>query len=260
MSIEKKSSKRARIPRLWIDSPTELLENTSITLPKRAAHHLATVLRADDGSTIELFNGDGNNYRAAIEKHGKNVTAVIQSVSENLSESPLKSLLVQSISRGDRMDTSVQKCVELGVTQIQPVYTNHSIPALKGDRAQRKLEHWQSIAISAAEQSGRSVVPDVFQPCSLNQWLEKQWQALAAQGVQGWVLDPLAHQHLTENVVQTGKNQVILIGPETGLDPHEISNATQAGLSAIRFGKRILRTETAGPAVLTVLQTLAGDL
>lgn len=260
MGIEKVASKSARIPRLWIDSPIAFEESPSIELPKRAAHHLLKVLRANEGSAIELFNGDGNNYRAILTKDGKKTNAVIQSVSANLCESALSTVLVQSISRGDRMDTSVQKCVELGITRIQPVYTKHSIPVLKGDRATRKQEHWQAIAISAAEQSGRSVVPEVLPACTLSQWLLEYWPILDVKGAQGWVLDPQSDLRLNANQLQQAKNQAILIGPETGLETSEIAAAVQAGFCAIRFGSRILRTETAGPAALTVIQALAGDL
>ncbi len=251
--------KSARIPRVWIEIELTT-EQTPIELPKRTAHHLLTVLRTDEGSQIELFNGDGNNYRAVLERQGKKLLASVQSISPNNTESSLQCTLVQSISRGDRMDTSVQKCVELGVTHIQPVYSKHSIPVLKGSRAERKHEHWQAIAISAAEQSGRSVVPDVFMPQPLNQWLKETWQQAMQTGAQGWVLDPLSEQSLNSHKIQRTQKQMILIGPETGLEPNEIEAATRSGFTSVRFGVRILRTETAGPAVLTALQTLAGDL
>lgn len=250
--------KSARIPRVWLDGGVAPKEQASIELPKRTAHHLLTVLRADEGSQIELFNGDGKNYHAVLERQGKKVLATVQSVSLNKTESPLQSMLIQSISRGDRMDTSVQKCVELGVTQIQPVYTRHSIPALKGLRAERKQAHWQAIAISAAEQSGRSMVPSISTPQNLTQWLKDFWPLEA--NAQGWVLDPTSTQSLNANDIQSEQKQMFLIGPETGLEPDEIALAIDAGFSPIRFGARILRTETAGPAVLTALQTLAGDL
>jgi len=260
MGIDKKSQKSARIPRLWLDSNIALEESSSVELPKRATHHLLKVLRATEGSTVELFNGDGNNYRAILANDGKKMQAVIQSIDVNRNESTLNTTLVQSISRGDRMDTSVQKCTELGVTRIQPVYTTHSIPLLKGDRAARKQDHWQAIAISAAEQSGRSVVPELLPACTLSQWLLEHWPNMHEQGAQGWVLDPKSEVSLSTNQLSSDKKQVILIGPETGLDPDEIMAAIQAGFTAIRFGNRILRTETAGPATLSVLQALAGDL
>ena len=172
---EKSNTKTARTPRLYIDASILKPDITFIELPKRAAHHLLTVLRTSDGSTVEFFNGDGKNYLGELEKNGKKLNAKIQAVATNPSESSLNSLLLQSISRGDRMDTSIKKCVELGINHIQPVYTTHSIPVLKGDRANNKQEHWQAIAISAAEQSGRSVVPEVLPAVNLQDWLQGPW-------------------------------------------------------------------------------------
>jgi len=254
----------ARTPRVWFNGPINQAEpNHTVELTQKTAHHLTTVLRADDGHTLELFNGDGNNYSALLKRVGKKVFAQIQSATPNLNESPLTTLLVQSVSRGDRMDTSVQKCVELGVTHIQPIYSHHSIPALKGDRAARKLEHWRAIATSAAEQSGRSVVPQVAEAMPLNQWLQTGWLEQKNNGMTGWVLDPTASQSLTVTRLHQATSptqHALLIGPETGLESTEVSAAIDAGFRATRFGGRILRTETAGPAVLCTIQALAGDL
>lgn len=255
--------KAARTPRVWFDGAIDAATCTEIELPKKTAHHLTTVLRADDGHTLELFNGDGNNYIATLKRAGKKVIAKIQSSAPNLNESPLSTLLVQSVSRGDRMDTTVQKCVELGISDIQPVYTRHSIPALKGDRANRKLEHWQAIAVSAAEQSGRSVVPKITPALPLAQWLQTHWPKEKDNLATGWVLDPESIQPLS---MAAGNNSCVpnrhalLIGPESGLEPTEIDAAVNSGFNAVRFGRRILRTETAGPAVLCTIQALAGDL
>ncbi len=264
VSNTQSATKSARIPRVWVDEdiPSNNLP-ASIDLPKRAAHHLFTVLRAQAGISIELFNGNGYNYLAQVSGNGKKAQATVLSASKNLSESPLHTVLVQSISRGDRMDTSIQKCVELGVSEIQPVYTRHSIPLLKGERANRKTEHWQAIAISAAEQSHRSVVPKVHKAIALTDWLETAWKSVQQQNTLGWVLNPSANQKLTiANLSQPQNSQrhVLLVGPETGLEPDEIAAAEQAGFTGIRFGPRILRTETAGPAVLAALQSIAGDL
>jgi len=261
--------KAARVPRVWVPETIAVDNDASSTsnrleLPKRVAHHLLTVLRASDGDAIELFNGDGNNYAARLQRVGKKAFAVIESATQNKAESPLRTTLVQCISRGDRMDTSVQKSVELGVNEIQPLYSNFSVPVLKNDRALKKLEHWQAIAISAAEQCGRSHIPTVCVPQPLNKWLMASWPDCRASGTIGWVLDPTAQLNLAESCAtleaQAPTHHLILIGPETGLSNDEINTAVTAGFKAIRFGRRILRTETAGPAVLTALQTLYGDL
>jgi len=161
------------------------------------------------------------------------------------------------------MDTSIQKSVELGVDEIQPVYSTHSIPALKGDRATRKLQHWQAIATSAVEQSGRSVIPTLQPAQPLSQWLTTTWPELKALGALGRILDPTATQRLIEEDRTDRSNinrYVILIGPETGFTSEEVEAVTREGFVAVRFGPRILRTETAGPAVLATLQALSGDL
>jgi len=194
-------------------------------------------LRAGDGHLIQLFNGDGNNYDAQLKVDGKKVFAHIQHTTPNLNESSLSTLLVQSISRGDRMDTSVQKCVdisrgdrmdtsvqkcvELGITDIQPIYTQHSIPALKGNRASKKLEHWKAIAISAAEQSGRSVVPHIAEAQTLQDWLKTHWLDEKKNGTLGWALDPTATEALNAGSLQQSTKPVrhaLLIGPESGLE------------------------------------------
>jgi len=257
--------KAARVPRVWIPNAIDVNKPTcSIELPKRTAHHLFTVLRLSDGDLVELFNGDGCNYSARLLRDGKKALARVESAHQNNTESPLETTLVQSISRGDRMDTSVQKCVELGVNHIQPVYTEHSVPVLKRDRSVKKQEHWQAIAISAAEQSGRSRVPEVAPPLPLSQWLQNSWDGLQTSGVNGWVLDPIAGKTLADaacfKASPVSAHHLVLIGPETGLSPSEIDAAVAAGFLAIRFGRRVLRTETAGPAVVTALQTLHGDL
>lgn len=264
----KNRQKSARTPRIWfagsIDHNVDEGHQTSpIELPKQTAHHLLTVLRANDGDTIELFNGDGSNYSATLSRAGKKAFAVLQSVQPNGSESPLTTQLVQSISRGEKMDASVRQSVELGVSAIQPIYTRHSIPELKGERATRKQEHWHSIAISAAEQSGRSVVPEILPALSLSGWLKTRWVTLREAGYTGWVLDPTSGQNLS-NATTTHASAIAchapLIGPEIGLEPSEIEQAVDSGFIRIQFGPRILRTETAGPAVLSALQAIAGDL
>ncbi len=262
------ANKTARHPRVWIEASVQPGDTgKTIELPKRSAHHLLKVLRAKSGDCIEAFNGDGHNYHATLSVQGKSLLATIQAVTENHSESSIQTLLVQSIARGDRTETSFQKSVELGVNAIQPIYTQHSIPPLKADRAARKAEHWQAIAISAAEQSGRSTVPYVHAASTLNTWLQETWPELRDNGYTGWVLAPSAtrsfprpgpngHAGLNDPAAQ----HAVLIGPETGLTMDEIQSAVDAGLQAVRFGPRILRTETAGPAVLSTLQALYGDL
>ncbi|NPA71223.1 MAG: 16S rRNA (uracil(1498)-N(3))-methyltransferase, partial [Gammaproteobacteria bacterium] len=164
---------------------------------------------------------------------------------------------VQGISKGDRMDTSIQKSVELGITAIQPVFTERCDVKLTADKLEKRRAQWQAIVINACEQSGRTVVPKILPIQTLSAWLE---HLNPAEQVFGLVLDPYAPSRLsTVNAPQTGQSIQLLIGPEGGLTEAEVMQATEAGLTAVQLGPRILRTETAGPAVLAILQNQWGD-
>ena len=152
-----------------------------MALCEDAANHAGKVLRMQAGEALELFNGDGNNYAAVIIEVGKKQLVVdIQSSSANPVESPLKLHLGQGISRGDRMDFAIQKAVELGVSEITPLFTERCGVKLDADRLEKKREQWQKIVISACEQSGRSVVPPVHQPVTLEKWLGQPRTGAAA--------------------------------------------------------------------------------
>jgi 16S rRNA (uracil1498-N3)-methyltransferase len=159
------------------------------------------------------------------------------------------------------MDTTMRQAVELGVQHIQPVYSRHSAKPLDEKRARKRQEHWQSIVISACEQSGRAVLPTLAAPDTLNHWLESRH--CCEQATLDYLLAPSAPVSLLSHVTrQATNNQEIslLIGPESGFDDNEIADAQHAGVHAVRFGPRILRTETAGPAAITLLQSSLGDL
>ena len=257
-------ARRARTARFYqadiLNSESELI------LSKSASHHLVTVLRTRKNDVIELFNGDGYNYRATIIDTGQRAPgkcALLQ-VHERvgvLNESPLSITLVQAISRADRMDITLRQAVELGVQHIQPVYSRHSATPPDDKRAQKKQEHWQSIVISACEQSGRAVLPVLATPVALKQWLESRQADNDA--CTDYILAPTAPQSLLSHVSKNASVNTaisLLIGPESGFDEDEITEAQNAGVQAVRFGPRILRTETAGPAAITLLQTSLGDM
>lgn len=242
----------AHTPRLhWPDAvaPGDILH-----LNDERAHHLLRVLKRRQGDAVVLFQAPDKEFCAHIAEAGKNrLSLQVDSASECLSESSLPSTLVQGISRGDRMDYAVQKSVELGVHTILPVMTQRSGVQLDGKRLEKKLAHWQAIALSAAEQSGRTIVPTVMACVKLSAFL--------AQGPhQGVVLDPHggALKHLTApNATQP---YTLLIGPEGGLSDDEVELAARSGLHRLRLGPRILRTETAAVVALSALQLSFGDL
>ena len=248
-------NRNARVARCHV---TETLSiNAELSLDRRLSHHLLTVLRLNTGSQIELFNGDGRNYRAVLTTQDKRAQVRVTDVSTNASESPLILHLIQAISRGDRMDTTIQKAVELGVQHIHPVYTRHSISRLDGKRSMRKMEHWRAIVCSAAEQSGRSRITEVSSPLNLTDYLDSL--AALSNDEFRWALAPKTPTALPAADL-TVSLAYILVGPESGLDQDELASAEAAGFMQIGLGPRILRTETAGPAAIAILQSRFGDL
>ena len=233
---------------------TDLGTDNLIELPDNAAIHAVRALRLQAGDKAILFNGDGNDYLAELVFVRKTTVGVkvISSKAAN-NESPLKITLLQGISSGDRMDFTIQKAVEMGVSAIQPISTQRSDVKLSVERAEKRLDHWNNIMISACEQSGRAVIPEIATPVSLAQWLSKR----AAFDL-GITLTPQASQSL-RSLEKPAGSICILIGAEGGLTDDEINLANLQGFKAVTLGKRILRTETAPLAAIAALQTLWGD-
>ncbi len=255
------AGRQRRTPRCHIDTPLRVGEE--VVLERSASHHLLTVLRASCGDRLELFNGDGQNYAAELIDTGKRARVIIQAATDNLADSPLRSTLLQGISRGEKMDLTIQKCVELGVTRLCPVYTRRSMSPLDAKRTAKKLVHWRSVAISACEQSGRSQVPLIDAPVTLAAWLkEAPCQDPHWPGSLACVLSPGAAHSLSFSCrgYQAGGSATLLVGPESGLDTDEVDQAISVGFAAVTLGPRILRTETAGPVAMAILQALCGDL
>ena len=227
----------------------------SIRLPERAARHLVRVLRLGAGSEIRLFDGRGCEYRAVIsDTGGRKVLAQLKGRCEAAAESPLDVTLVQGISRGERMDFVVQKATELGVSRIHPVITTRSVVRLDSARAEKKRSHWQSVAASACEQCGRSVVPNVGVPRLLGDGLR-----VCNPDALKLFLDTGGGSSL-QMIAPSGRAIILLIGPEGGFDAVERQTAMDSGFEPVYLGPRVLRTETAALAALAVIQSLWGDL
>jgi 16S rRNA (uracil1498-N3)-methyltransferase len=246
-------NREARIPRFF--QPGNINIGDQLELEKRISHHLITVLRARDNSQVMLFNEHGGDYLCSLTLAGKRARAHVISEQESASESPIHTTLVQAISRGSNMDTCIQKSVELGVNVIQPIYTRHSVPTLQGNRAEKKHAHWQSVIVSASEQSGRSTIAELGQAMPMQQYLDQRTEQ---DNELRWLLSP-ASDTTRDADAKAYKRATVVIGPESGFDADECDIIKSYGFKEQLLGPRILRTETAGPVAIAVLQTRYGD-
>jgi len=232
-------------------TPIELKRNSSIDLPSEAAHHCAQVLRYRVGDELVLFNGDGFDYLATVEQiEKKHCQAKISSRIDPQNESPLKIHLFQGIARSDKMDLIIQKAVELGVTEITPLFTERCNVKLDGKRLDKKLQHWHKTVISACEQSGRAVIPKIHQPISINK--------LAAYQTISVYLEPTAIKGFCDLNIQ--QSLQLMIGPEGGFSEKDINHLNAIQCEGVVIGPRILRTETAGLSAISILQSYFGDI
>lgn len=226
----------------------------TVELPPRAAHHAAHVLRLRVGDEITIFGGVGGEYSAAIV--GIVRERVTIEIGDHIAverESPLDITLVQAVSSGDRMDLTIRKAVELGVARIVPVIAARSVVQLSGDRAEKRVQHWEDVVIAACEQCGRNRLPPVDAVLPLAVWIRDAPRAAAR-----WMLSPRAAG--TARVLGRPDGAVqLLVGPEGGLADEEERAAAESGFIGIRLGPRILRTETAAPAALAAFAALWGD-
>ena len=237
--------------RVYTNQP--LSSGGEITLETQASRHLATVLRLKPGTPVTLFNGQGGEYSASLVSCGKQVRAAVHDFVDSERESPLNIYLGIGLSRGDRMDMVIQKATELGVTAITPLYTERTEVKLKGDRAEKKLRHWQQVVASACEQCHRNRLPEISAPVSLSEWIEQ------IEVEEKLVLHHRSEQTLSQLQEQQPASVALLIGPEGGLSEQEINLAEKEGFSGLKLGPRVLRTETAPLTAISVLQTLWGD-
>ena len=236
------------LPRFFVAAPLALGVHD---LPEAQAHYLSRVLRLTVGAAVQLFDGSGQEYIGELTSVSKKAVQVeLRECLDGLPESALQIHLGQGLSRGERMDWAIQKATELGVAEITPLFTERCEVRLNDERMQKRLEHWQQIAISACEQCGRSKVPVIYAPQSV-----KDWQATVQADLK-LVLHPVA-QPLTEHT--TPSTLAFLIGPEGGLSDAEVAQAAEYGFQPARLGPRVLRTETAPIVALSVAQQLWGD-
>lgn len=248
-------------PRFYLDQP--LAPGARFSLPPGPARHAARALRLAVDDAVTLFNGQGGEYTARIERIQKDDVAVsITGFADIERESRLHVMLAQGISSGERMDYTLQKAVELGVAAIQPIAARRSVVKLTGERADKRIAHWQGVVASACEQCGRNRVPPVAAPLALAHWLGQRLADRSSidplVGGRLLFLSPLAKARLADLPAPSGMD-CLVAGPEGGFEADEIAALQSAGAIPVRLGPRVLRTETAALAALAAMQTLWGD-
>ncbi|AVP97045.1 16S rRNA (uracil(1498)-N(3))-methyltransferase [Ahniella affigens] len=240
--------------RVYVDAPMQI--GRQVSLPEFAAHHAVRVLRLREGDPLTLFNGDGQDYHGVLSHTRKDLVTVTLGSAEPVSrESPLKITLIQAMARGEKMDLILQKAAELGVTNVLPVVTERTEVKLEEDRLDKRMMHWKYVLASACEQCGRAEVPSVAAPVVLHEL--PQLLGAKADGELRLALhpEPAGSPDLPAQVTSV----CLLIGPEGGLTARDLAQVKQAGFQTFGMGPRILRTETAGLAAITLMQARYGD-
>jgi 16S rRNA (uracil1498-N3)-methyltransferase len=242
------------IPRIYL--PVTLEEGTVLTLDDTQYHHLATVLRIKNGENIIIFNGLGGEYAGEFYATKKNAQVKIATFNAINRESLLDLHLGQGLVRGDRMDFVIQKATELGVAQITPLWTALCSVKLDEARSLKRLQHWQKIAISACEQSGRTIIPIIHPPIALAEWAKQDFTGISL------LFDPSGNHSLKATIQNSSTPGAVrlAIGPESGWEEKEIAHMKTLSFIPCQVGPRILRTETAGMVGLSILQNSWGDL
>lgn len=240
-----------RIPRIY--TAQTILPHTDMALDAHAANHVASVLRMQTGEHLFLFNGKGGYFETTITHVAKKQVAVhVREHRTSQNESPLHVHIGQGLSRGERMDYAIQKSTEMGVAEITPLFTTRSEVKLDGERSIKRQQHWQQVTISACEQCGRDVIPTIYTPSTLSDFIVN---------VKADLKLVLHHESLSPlRDLPKPTSIALLIGPEGGLTEEEITLALANGFIATQLGPRVLRTETAPVTALSVLNTLWGDI
>ncbi|MEA1062306.1 16S rRNA (uracil(1498)-N(3))-methyltransferase [Erwinia sp. HR93] len=241
-----------RTPRIYHPHPLDV--GTDIMLDDDAAAHIGRVLRMSTGQALQLFDGSNQIFDAEIlAADKKRVQVRVLSSREECRESPLHLHLGQVMSRGEKMEFTIQKSIELGVNIITPLFSERCGVKLDQERLEKKRQQWHKIAISACEQCGRNAVPEVRSAMALDAWCAEQEAGLKLN------LHPRASQSI--NTLPNSVSRVrLLIGPEGGLSAEEIAMTAQRGFTDILLGPRVLRTETTALTAITALQVRFGDL
>ena len=247
-----------RIPRVLL--PVALRTGDEHGLPAGAADHMVRVLRLSVGRSLRVFDGHGAEFEATLIEVGKRGARVALAAAVSTAPpSPLRITLAQALARGEKMDWILQKATELGVAAIQPLQTERTEVRLGEERSERRMAHWRGVVVGACEQCGRADVPELRSPLALPDWLAQMLRVPKLQGEARVFLDP-------ESSIDIGSGSpalaalVLSVGPEGGFSEREHAAFAHARFDGWRLGPRVLRTETAGMAMLAVAQARWGDL
>ena len=232
--------------------PLALESGTDIALPETLAHHALRVLRLADGSPIVLFDGRGSQYPAILRIDGKKGYARLDQAQSPNTELAGRITVLQGIASGDKMDWIIEKAVEIGVSRFVPIRARRSVLQLNAERQAKRMAHWQRVIESASEQCGRNRLMTLADPVSLAEYARQPQDGLHL------FCDPDAERTLAQALTPQHQDIVILIGPEGGWAPEEQDAAQQLQAQAIRFGRRVLRTETAALALSSAISALQG--
>lgn len=243
-------------PRFYCPEPLAgHLAGSLLALPEAVARHAVKVLRLREGESIVLFDGLGGEYPAQLAEVGRHEASVVLGAWRDVErEAPLPLTLIQAVQAAEKMDLTLQKAVELGVSAFVPAESRRSVVRLSGERAARRLEHWRGVAVAACEQCGRNRLPEVAAIGSVT-------QALASLPERAGALKLMFLPEATQTLADLPPPSAVslLVGAEGGLDPLEEQAALAAGFVPVRLGPRVLRTETAGLAALAAIHALWGD-
>jgi 16S rRNA (uracil1498-N3)-methyltransferase len=236
----------------------ERIDGDRVTFDRAETRHLARVLRLGPGDVVLAADGSGRELTVRVESLGDQATGTVLAVATRALESPLAVTLLQSVPKGDKMEAIVRACTELGVARVCPVLAERTIVRLEPARWRERARRWQRVAREAAKQCGRAVIPDVDTPRPLADWLEQGEGA--GRGLCLWEGATTSLARALDGLAEPPRALRVLVGPEGGLARGEVDGARARGFALVGLGPRILRTETAAPALLAILQSRFGDL
>jgi 16S rRNA (uracil1498-N3)-methyltransferase len=230
-----------------------------VAFDRAETRHMAAVLRLVPGDLVIAADGQGHDYTVRLESLGDAATGTILGVSDNRREPPFAITLIQAITKGDKMESIVRAVTELGVARVLPAISARTVVRLEASRWRERSRRWQRVAREAAKQCGRAVVPEVETPRPLGDWLTAT-VGQADLRLCFWEGQAPSLSQTLASLPSAPATALIVVGPEGGLTRDEVDAATAAGFRTASLGPRILRSDTAGPAIAAILQFRFGDL